>query len=29
MYAVENKNHEPLFWRSHGVFIAHKSYLFV
>lgn len=24
IYAVDNKNYEPLFWRSHGVVIAHE-----
>lgn len=29
IYALKNKNCESLFWRSHGIFIAHESYLFV
>jgi len=29
IYAVENKDFEPVFWRSHGVFIAHESCHFV
>jgi hypothetical protein len=25
IYAIENEDYEHLFWRSHGVFIAHES----
>jgi AMMECR1 domain-containing protein len=29
IYAIENEDCEPLFKRSHGVFITHESYSFV